>query len=160
MSLQLSIFSFVRSQEMQFFFCKCIWSLELLTFRVFAKKRGIPLWIQTFFLNTLLRFNSGKQRLSPCTSSSVSSSDNPNRLFSSSSSPAFSSPGAVLPWVWGFSLRMPSLLLQMTWWCPMETVWFQPCWCQKKSCELEKKHHSQKQVSFLQFWPILSGVAI
>lgn len=33
MTPQLSIFSFVRSQEMQFFFHKCVWSLELLTFR-------------------------------------------------------------------------------------------------------------------------------
>ena len=37
MPLQLSIFSFVRSKEMLDFFCKCIWSLVLLTFRGFSK---------------------------------------------------------------------------------------------------------------------------
>lgn len=105
MLLQLSIFSFVRSREMQFFFCKCVWSLELLTFRGFCKeKTDSPL--NPDFFNTLLRTSSCKQRLNPCTSISVSSSGNPSRPFSSTSSPAFSPPGALLPWVWGFSLRM------------------------------------------------------
>ncbi len=105
MPLQLSIFSFVRSQEIQFFFCKCIWSLELLTFRDFCKEKTDSALNPDFF-NTLLRTSSSKQRLNQCTSISVSSSGNPSRPFSSSSSPAFCPPSAVLPWGWGFSLRM------------------------------------------------------
>lgn len=68
MNPQLSIFSFFRSQEMQFFFHKHVWSWELLTFR--SEKNDPPFCIQTFS-NTPLRTNSGKQRLNPRMSISI-----------------------------------------------------------------------------------------
>lgn len=71
-----------------------------------AKKRRIPLWIQTFLTPCWeLTVANSHSRVSLRALSSVSSLGSPSRRFSSSSYPAFSSPGAALPWVWDFSLR-------------------------------------------------------
>lgn len=75
---------------------KCVWSLELLTFQsfVFAKKRRTSLLFLEFFQYPAE--NQQRQTKTESAHVSISSSGNPSRPFCSASSPACSSPGAVM----------------------------------------------------------------